>query len=75
MKLIAFTLAPDIEISSALLSRARSLAVEHSTLSSRLADSFDAKVAKRAGELALVTETLKKWDSANEVRDHDCGLK
>lgn len=68
-------IAPGIDISPALLSRARSLAVEHSALSSRLGDSFDAKVAKRAGELARVAETLKKWDSANEVRSHDCGLK
>ncbi|ODM18321.1 hypothetical protein SI65_06192 [Aspergillus cristatus] len=57
---------PDTGLSPALLIRARSLADEHSALSSRLADSFDAKTAKRLGELAPVAETLKKWDSANE---------
>lgn len=31
-------------------------------------DSFDAKIAKRVGELAPVAETLRKWESANQVR-------
>jgi len=43
------------------------LAAEHAKLSNRLAESFDSKVAKRAGELAPVTEVLKEWDIANEV--------
>ncbi|OQD73939.1 hypothetical protein PENDEC_c013G05283 [Penicillium decumbens] len=53
-------------LSPVLLTRARLLAAEHAKLSNRLAESFDSKVAKRAGELAPVTEVLKEWDIANE---------
>ncbi|XHG09176.1 hypothetical protein AWENTII_012255 [Aspergillus wentii] len=57
---------PDHGISSALLTRARSLAAEHSKLSACLTDTFDAKVAKRVGELASIAKVLREWDSANE---------
>jgi len=50
-----------------LLTRARLLASEHAKLTDRLAESFDAKIAKRAGELAPVTSVLKEWDNANDV--------
>ncbi|KAJ5397242.1 Peptide chain release factor 1 [Penicillium cosmopolitanum] len=53
-------------VSPVLLTRARLLAAEHAKLSSRLADSFDAKIAKRAGELAPSAAILKEWDNANE---------
>lgn len=55
------------DLSPALLTHARTLAVEHATLSTQLADSFDAKIAKRIGELAQVAYTLKEWDNANEA--------
>ncbi|PYH75972.1 peptide chain release factor 1 [Aspergillus uvarum CBS 121591] len=54
------------DLSPALLTHARTLAVEHAALSTQLADSFDAKIAKRIGELAQVADTLKEWDTANE---------
>ncbi|KAJ5692077.1 Peptide chain release factor 1 [Penicillium macrosclerotiorum] len=63
----AHTAHSEADLSPVLLTRARLLAVEHAKLSNRLAESFDAKVAKRAGELAPVTTVLKEWDNANEV--------
>ncbi|KAF7590165.1 hypothetical protein BBP40_003186 [Aspergillus hancockii] len=54
------------DLSQSLLSRARSLAAEHSKLSSHLAQSFDGKVAKRIGELAPIANILKTWDKTNE---------
>ncbi|KAL4894360.1 hypothetical protein BDV59DRAFT_17573 [Aspergillus ambiguus] len=56
----------DTGLSPALLTRARSLAAEHSTLSAKLEDSFDAKIAKRIGELAPIAQVLKQWDNAND---------
>ncbi|KAJ5937473.1 hypothetical protein N7454_004773 [Penicillium verhagenii] len=53
-------------LSQVLLTRARLLATEHANLTDRLAESFDAKVAKRAGELAPVTSALKEWDNAKD---------
>ncbi|KAJ9203052.1 hypothetical protein DTO164E3_1506 [Paecilomyces variotii] len=53
-------------LSSALLNRARSIAAEHASLSTRLAESFDAKVAKRVGELTPIVNALAEWDKANE---------
>lgn len=58
----------DSTLSSALLGRARSVAAEHATLSAQLAESFDTKIARRASELAPVTNTLKDWVDTNEVR-------
>ncbi|KAJ5110742.1 Peptide chain release factor 1 [Penicillium argentinense] len=60
------TLHTESGLSPVLLTRARLLAAEHAKLSDRLADSFDALVAKRAGELAPVTFILNEWDNANE---------
>ncbi|PYH41149.1 putative mitochondrial translation release factor (RF-1) [Aspergillus saccharolyticus JOP 1030-1] len=54
------------DLSPALLTRARSLAVEHAALTTQLADTFDAKVARRIGELAQVATTLREWDSTTE---------
>ncbi|PWY65035.1 peptide chain release factor 1 [Aspergillus heteromorphus CBS 117.55] len=59
-------LKTDSGLSPGLLARARSLATEHSTLSAHLADAFDAKAAKRIGELALIASTLKEWEHANK---------
>ncbi|KAK7746325.1 Peptide chain release factor 1, mitochondrial [Cytospora paraplurivora] len=47
-----------------LLERARKLAAEHDQLSEKLADNFDTKVAKRAGEIAGVVSALREWESA-----------
>ncbi|KAJ5118531.1 Peptide chain release factor class I/class II, partial [Penicillium atrosanguineum] len=56
----------DSGLSPVLLTRARLLATEHAKLSDSLLESFDTRVAKRAGELAPVTNVLKEWDNANE---------
>lgn len=56
-----------LDLSSSLLSRARSLAAEHSKLSAHLASSFDGRIAKRVGELAPIANVLDEWDRANEV--------
>lgn len=52
-------------ISPALLSRARTLASEHATLTDKLASDFDAKAAKRLGELTSTTSALKEYDKAH----------
>lgn len=43
------------------------MVAEHANLSKILAESFDAKVARRVGELAPVANALKEWDNTNEV--------
>ncbi|KAJ5801411.1 uncharacterized protein N7518_003479 [Penicillium psychrosexuale] len=58
--------ASDYALSPALVSRARLLADEHTKLAERLGESFDAKTAKRAGELAPVANILKEWVHAND---------
>lgn len=65
---LTIDIAPEAGLSPALLTRARFLADEHAKLSARLGDTFDAKVAKRAGELAPIADVLKEWDKVNEVR-------
>lgn len=51
-------------ISPALLSRARAVATEHATLSKKLATDFDARAAKRLGELSSTSHALKEYDKA-----------
>ncbi|PGH31110.1 peptide chain release factor 1 [[Emmonsia] crescens] len=58
--------SPEITISPVLLNRARLIANEHASLTSKLAETFDPKTAKRAGELATTTTALKEWEKANE---------
>lgn len=60
-------------ISTALLGRARSIAAEHSRLSELLAQDFDPKVAKKAGELSNVAAILQQWEHTSEVcfQQHD----
>ncbi|KAL1851784.1 Peptide chain release factor 1, mitochondrial [Paecilomyces lecythidis] len=53
-------------LSSALLNRARSIAAEHASLSTHLSETFDAKTAKRIGELTPIVNALAEWDKANE---------
>jgi hypothetical protein len=64
-------------IPPALLSRARNIAVEHKTLTDKLADGFDTKSAKKLGEYGPIVGALQKWDKANEVCEisDKCGLR
>jgi peptide chain release factor 1 len=54
-------------LSPALLTRAHLLTAEHAKLADRLGESFDAKTAKRAGELAPIANVLKEWVKAKDV--------
>ncbi|KAK5168213.1 Peptide chain release factor 1, mitochondrial [Saxophila tyrrhenica] len=51
-------------VSPALLTRARAIASEHATLTERLASEYDARAAKRLGELSSTTAALKEYDKA-----------
>lgn len=51
-------------ISPALLSKARALANEHASITEKLANDFDARSAKRLGELTSTTSALKEYDKA-----------
>lgn len=55
-----------VEITPALLSRARSVAKEHAAATAKLAVDFDTRAAKKLGELTSVTAALKEWEKANE---------
>ncbi|KAL3458482.1 hypothetical protein BJX64DRAFT_301881 [Aspergillus heterothallicus] len=59
-------LQTESDLSPALLTRARSMAAEHATLSDQLATSFDPKTAKRLGELRGVAKALAEWNNANK---------
>ncbi|CEL06701.1 Putative Peptide chain release factor 1 [Aspergillus calidoustus] len=59
-------LQTDSDLSPALLTRARSMAAEHASLSDQLATSFDPKIAKRIGELGQVAKALAEWNDANK---------
>lgn len=67
LQLLNYGFEQDSGLSPVLLTRARLLVSEHAKLTDQLASSFDAKVAKRAGELASVTSVLQEWEKANEV--------
>ncbi|KAI1814012.1 release factor [Poronia punctata] len=47
-----------------LLERARKMAAEHDQLTRTLETDFDAKIAKRAGELSRVSAALREWETA-----------
>ncbi|KAH8820921.1 hypothetical protein F5884DRAFT_720386 [Xylogone sp. PMI_703] len=49
-------------ISPFLLARAQKLASEHDKLVNQTSESFDAKIAKRIGELQDIATTLKEWE-------------
>lgn len=51
-------------ISSALLARARILANEHESLTAQLASDYNAKAAKRLGELKTTAEAVQDYDNA-----------
>ena len=52
-------------ITPALLNRAKSQAKEHELLGAKIAESFDSKLAKRAGELEPIVTSLKDLEAAN----------
>ncbi|KAF8852155.1 release factor [Acephala macrosclerotiorum] len=52
--------------SPALLARARNLASEHDRLTKETAESFDAKISRRIGELKGVSEALKEWETVQD---------
>ncbi|KAK5131690.1 hypothetical protein LTR08_000744 [Meristemomyces frigidus] len=54
-------------VSPALLSRARSIADEHATLSQKLATDYDARAAKRLGELQPTSSAVKEYDKARST--------
>ncbi|GAB1739910.1 hypothetical protein NU219Hw_g4841t1 [Hortaea werneckii] len=54
---------PD-SISPALLTRARTIAQEHATLTDKLASDYDAASAKRLGELQRTSTAIKEYDKA-----------
>ncbi|TIA18740.1 release factor [Aureobasidium pullulans] len=58
--------AADGAISTALLSRARSMAKEHDEVTAKLAENFDSKAAKKLGQLSSVNNALKEWEKAND---------
>lgn len=60
------TKASNVSISPTLLARARNMAQEHDRLSKETAETFDAKISRRIGELRSVTEALKEWEDTQE---------
>ena len=52
-------------ISPALLSKARLISHEHETLTEKLAGEFDAKKAKRLGEVSSTASALKEYEQAH----------
>ncbi|CCU81546.1 peptide chain release factor 1 [Blumeria hordei DH14] len=51
--------------SPVLIAKARNMALEHEVLSKKSSEAFDAKSARRMGELKRVTEVLKEWEAQN----------
>ncbi|RFU30985.1 hypothetical protein B7463_g5377, partial [Scytalidium lignicola] len=59
-----------------LLVRAQKLASEHDRLVKQTSESFDAKIAKRIGELQGLTAALKEWESTkNSLAELNALLK
>lgn len=54
-------------ISPALLSRARLIASEYTSLTQHLASDFDAKAAKRLGEISSTANAVKEYDQAKST--------
>ncbi|KAF2767395.1 release factor [Teratosphaeria nubilosa] len=63
------TVPSNDRISPALLSRARAIAAEHSNLSKKLVDDYDAAAAKRLGELSRTASAIKEYDKAHSAWD------
>src|SRR5436309_4845673 len=56
-------------IPPALLDRARSLAKEHANLTAQTSKGFNAKIAKRVGELQATATALREWEQARSTLD------
>ncbi|EPS39399.1 hypothetical protein H072_6826 [Dactylellina haptotyla CBS 200.50] len=56
----------DLFLNESLLKRAKQLSTEHDTLEKQLIESFDTRVAARAGHLRPVSEALKQYEEAVE---------
>ncbi|KAH9864335.1 hypothetical protein J1614_010269 [Plenodomus biglobosus] len=54
-------------IPPALLTRARTVASEHTDLTAQLSHGFDARIAKKLGEYSPIVNALGQWDKANEA--------
>ena len=54
-------------LSPALLSRARSITDEHETLAKKVAADYDAKSAKRLGQLSGTAAALKDYDDSRSA--------
>lgn len=65
-KLTHFTASHD-GLSPALLSRARSITEEHETLAKKVAADYDAKSAKRLGQLSGTAAALREYDNARSA--------
>jgi peptide chain release factor 1 len=65
--LISRKVANPDAVPSALLSRARDVALEHKKLTEKLSDGFDTRAAKKLGEYSPIVNALGEWDKANEV--------
>ncbi|WPG98641.1 release factor [Acrodontium crateriforme] len=59
----------DSSLSPVLLARARALAAEHESLTSKLASEYDAQAAKRLGELSATSAAVKEYDKATSALD------
>lgn len=54
-------------ISPALLSRARLIASEHATLTEQLANDYDARAAKRLGEISTTATAVQEYEDAQSA--------
>jgi peptide chain release factor 1 len=72
------TTTSDSTIPSLLLAQAQAIASEHNELTSKLSKEYDARTAKRVGELSSVADALKDWNKASKVhyirRKHHHGI-
>nr|POE56288.1 putative peptide chain release factor 1, mitochondrial [Quercus suber] len=59
--------SPATGITPALLERARTLAIEYTALSKRVADDYDAAAAKRMGQLSATTSAIQEYDKAQST--------
>jgi peptide chain release factor 1 len=76
VQLLTIIPASNASFSGALLARARNMASEHARLSKETAETFDAKISRRIGELKGVTEALKEWeDTQNTIAELNSLLK
>lgn len=63
----AYPVNATTKISSVYLDRARSIAGEHEKLSRQLAKGYDAKIARKLGELNTTTLALRNWELVSKV--------